>query len=488
MFFPGGKQTFRPMPILIRHGFGIMAVLTEEVLLGMENQVFLFKDEKSFAEGTFDNVTCTDDTLRLDQASGRYVQAGCYTSPKLSAAAFSALVASWNAATPKGTAVEVFVRVLVCNAWSAWMSYGKWSPFLQRASLPAERSKGAGAWLDTDQVRVCAPEGGTAFQLRINLYTNDIGATPAVFLLAASVRPLRWKREPGEPLYRRSIPVPAYSQLIRDPRMGSVICSPTTAAMLMNRWGEDLLPEEVAHANYDYTYRGNGNWSFTAAIAGSYGYECYVAFLDLAELKQEIKNGFACGVSVHYADTSAHADARSLPLLEGTFGTTEGHLMVVRGFETDADGVEYVLCNDPYAKSDAEAERRYLLEQFARAWNGVAYVMHGKNSAHAYAAPTRVMGELRKTPFAGQYALYIKGERHSLPIDFCERDGVCRGTVCYTVQDGHAYATTAHKHFYYTDVTPTGDVLLDAAIPAGTRITVYLIGELGRMIAADLTV
>ena len=162
-----------------------MAVLTEEVLLGLENQVFLFKDEKSFAEGTFDNVTCTDDTLRLDQASGRYVQAGCYTSPKLSAAAFSALVASWNAATPKGTAVEVFVRVLVCNAWSAWMSYGKWSPFLQRASLPAERSKGAGAWLDTDQVRVCAPEGGTAFQLRINLYTNDIGATPAVFLLAA---------------------------------------------------------------------------------------------------------------------------------------------------------------------------------------------------------------------------------------------------------------------------------------------------------------
>ncbi len=56
------------------------------------------------------------------------------------------------------------------------------------------------------------------------------------------------------------------------------------------------------------------------------------------------------------------------------------------------------------------------------------------------------------------------------------------------MQDGHAYATTAHKHFYYTDVTPTGNILLDTAIPAGTRITVYLIGELGHMIVADLTV
>lgn len=454
----------------------------------MTNRMFLLKDEKAFAGGTFDNVTYIDGALRLDHPSGRYVQAGCYTSPQLSAPAFSALVASWNTATPAGTAVEVYARVLVGDEWSAWMSYGKWSPFLRRASLPVKRPKGADAYLDTDQVRVCAPEGGTAFQLRISLYTNDTGITPAAFLLAASVRPLRWQREQGEPLYRRSIPVPAYSQTIRNPRIGPVICSPTTITMLMNRWGEDLLPEEVAHANYDYTYRGNGNWSFTAAIAGCYGYECYVAFMDLAELKKEIKNGFACGVSVHYADTSGHADARSLPLIEGTTGTTDGHLMVVRGFETDEDGTEYVLCNDPLARSDADAERRYLLEQFARAWNGITYVVHGKSNARAAAAPVRMMGEVRKTPLAGQYALYVRGERRSLPIDFCERDGLCRGTVCYTVQDGHAHATTAHKHFYYTDVTPTGDILLDAAIPAGTRITVYLIGELGQMIVADVTV
>lgn len=73
-------------------------------------------------------------------------------------------------------------------------------------------------------------------------------------------------------------------------------------------------------------------------------------------------------MSVHYADTPEHAEERGLPLLEGTTGCTDGHLMVVRGFETGEDGTEYVLVNDPYAPGDAAAQRRYRLDQFAHAW------------------------------------------------------------------------------------------------------------------------
>ena len=83
-------------------------------------------------------------------------------------------------------------------------------------------------------------------------------------------------------------------------------------------------------------------------------------------------------MSVHYADTPEHAEERGLPLLEGTTGCTDGHLMVVRGFETGEDGTEYVLVNDPYAPGDAAAQRRYRLDQFAHAWGGVAYFIHGK--------------------------------------------------------------------------------------------------------------
>jgi len=118
----------------------------------------------------------------------------------------------------------------------------------------------------------------------------------------------------------------------------------------------------------------------------------------------------------------------------------------------------------------------------------VAYFIHGKDGARAVAPPERVTGELRRTEIAGEYALFLRGERKSLATDFCEKDGLCTGTVCYTVQDGHAYATTAHKRFYYTNVSQAGNVLLDtAAMPAGTRITAYIIGELGCMTVAGLT-
>ncbi|WP_289290504.1 hypothetical protein, partial [Bacteroides sp. 41_26] len=127
-------------------------------------------------------------------------------------------------------------------------------------------------------------------------------------------------------------------------------------------------------------------------------------------------------------------------------------------------------------------------DQFARAWNGVTYIIHGKDNTRAIAPPERIMGELRRTGIPGEYALYVRGDRHSVPVDFCERNGICTGTVCYTVRDGHAYASTAHKRFYYADISASGAVLIDPAIPAGTRITVFLIGELGTMIVADLTV
>ncbi len=457
-------------------------------MANLAKNVFLLNDESAFSAGAFENIVWEDGALRLAKREGCCAVSGCFTSPEMPAPAFSALIASWNAAAPRGATVEVSVRVCVEGVWTRWMSYGIWSPFVRRASCPVERGEGEAAYLDTDQVRVGAPDGASAFQLRARLCTNAEHVSPALFLLAASVRPVGWVRAAGEPVSHRAVPVPAYSQSIRDPRIANVICSAVTITMLMNRWGEDLLPEETAHASYDYTYGGNGNWSFTAAIAGSCGFECLVAYTDIAGLKNEIWNGFACGVSVHYADTPQNADARSLPLIEGTTGCTDGHLMVVRGFETDEHGVEYVLCNDSYAKDDASAERRYALDQFARAWNGVAYLIHGRKNAREAAPPQRIRGELRRTELPGEYALYLRGERRSIPTDFCERGGVCTGTICYTVQDGHAYATTAHKHFYYTDVSPSGAILLDPAIPAGTRMTVYLIGELGTMVVADLTI
>ena len=65
----------------------------------------------------------------------------------------------------------------------------------------------------------------------------------------------------------------------------------------------------------------------------------------------------------------------------------------------------------------------------------------------------------------------------------------CMGTVCYTVRDAHAYATAAHKCFFYTGITPSGNIRLDTAhLPAGTRMSIYLINSFGECIVADYTV
>ena len=160
----------------------------------MTNHTFVLKDEKAFASGAFENTAYADGALRLEQYAGRYVQAGCYTTPEISAPAFNALVASWNAATPAGTAVELAVRVFAAGAWTPWMPYGKWSPFLRRASLPVQHPEDAAAYLDTDMVNVRAPGGASLFQLRASLYTDDVRRSPSVYLLAASVRPTGWQR------------------------------------------------------------------------------------------------------------------------------------------------------------------------------------------------------------------------------------------------------------------------------------------------------
>ena len=131
----------------------------------MANNLFVLKEEKAFADGAFENIAYADGALRLEQYAGRYVQAGCYTTPELSAPAFNALVASWNAATPTGTAVEISVRVFAAGTWTPWMAYGKWSPFLRRASLPVQHTENA-AYLDTDIVNIRAPGGASLFQLR----------------------------------------------------------------------------------------------------------------------------------------------------------------------------------------------------------------------------------------------------------------------------------------------------------------------------------
>ena len=97
-----------------------------------------------------------------------------------------------------------------------------------------------------DTVTVATPGGGTGVQLQVNLSTNDDKATPAVRLLAAAARPLAWEKHNGHPLNRR-LYLPEYCLSAHDPSFGREMDLPLVMAALMNRWGEDILPEEGAY-------------------------------------------------------------------------------------------------------------------------------------------------------------------------------------------------------------------------------------------------
>ena len=76
--------------------------------------------------------------------------------------------------------------------------------------------------------------------------------------------------------------------------MLGVLCSCSTN----DSWGEDILPEEVAYAMEDGSTRSTGNTAFAAAAAGCCGYPCWQAWMDLADLREQIHDGCSVAVQV----------------------------------------------------------------------------------------------------------------------------------------------------------------------------------------------
>ena len=217
---------------------------------------------ETFSRGQLDNLALENGALVLDSVAGRSLLYGSYTTPEFAMPAFCNLNVSWNAHAPRDTMVEVRCRVYAAGAWTSWMSFGKWAPDYPRCSVSSQSEDGM-IFLMGDTVTVAAPGGGTGVQLQVNLSTNNDKVTPAVRLLAAAVRPLAWEKRNGHALNRR-LYLPEYCLSAHDPSFGREMDLPLVMAALMNRWGEDILPEEVAYAMEDGSTRSTGNTAFAA--------------------------------------------------------------------------------------------------------------------------------------------------------------------------------------------------------------------------------
>lgn len=440
--------------------------------------LYILSSTDAFTRGELDNVALTENGVCLEQVAGRHVLYGCYTSQPVNLPAFDRLVMSWNAETPPGTVVEAQARVRVGEEWSGWLSFGKWSPYIRRASVTGDESQPVFMWHNVLHV---GKGKAVQAQLRIYLYTEDERRTPRVWLLAASVRPV--EREEATPdLYSRELRLPAYSQKLRDPTLRDGMSTPVTLASLLNRWGQDVLPEELGQAMLDHgdADMGTRNFSFAAALAGCYGYRAYLAYLDAGRLWQCIKQGDSVGVFVRYAASEEQAAAAGKAFLPGAFADVEAQMMALRGFEV-GDAGTFALVNDSLAPTDAEAERSYPLEAFLRAYQGLALVITGRQKGRGEGCPHRRHARLRPLEQVGAYMFQDEnGQDLPLPADFA-------GTLTCAVDDGTVHATTAHKTFRFLKPTAAGGVQLPPDLMSGKgRITVYAIDTFGSALVGDV--
>jgi Peptidase_C39 like family len=342
---------------------------------------------------------------------------GTWTSPAYSPGfGLTELVSSWTASTPSGTWIQVEMSgMTTAGTQTKWYVMGRWTSQMPSETTGDIHRTSVGGQGDADGViaidtfLAAKQVALTSYQLRVTLYRKH-GTTAAPTLRSvgaiASALPDD-KTVPAGPFggaEGMNLDVPQYSQEVHRGEFpefdngGEAWCSPTSTEMIVEYWNEapsdlsgipyaDPTVDYAAMHTFDWHYNGAGNWPFNIGYAGSFGLEGEVVQLrSLTEAEQFIKAGIPLVASVAFKKNQ----------LDGAGFSTNGHLLVIRGFTADGD----VIANDPASRliqDDAAVENVYDRQQFADAWlpssvsGGVAYVIHPAGTAlpaHTAGLPT----------------------------------------------------------------------------------------------------
>jgi len=300
------------------------------------------------------------------------------------AGGFSSAIASWNVSTSGDAWIGVQLRVRVGERWTRWYEMGQWSGALDdghRHSI-AKQSDADGE-VDTDTLTLRHP--ASALQLRAELHASSAGALPRLRLLAVTTDSGAAPAQSGAAnadvaAWGTDLDVPQLTQRVGSHGGaygggGGSWCSPTSVAMVMGYWARRLDKPQwavdvptAAKGTYDPVYDGCGNWPFNVAYASEHGLGGYVErFSSLADVERLVARGIPVIASIKVAPGE----------LEGTpYKSTDGHLLVVRGFTEAGD----VIVNEPDGEPGA-IRRVYERDQFAHVWQ------HGSRGAVYVIAP-----------------------------------------------------------------------------------------------------
>ena len=329
--------------------------------------------------------------------SGIGYQSGSWTSEWIPVAfSFDELVASWNAETPPATWIKLEMQARGAGRETKFYTMMTWASGdtdIHRTSTPGQQSADGDVHIDTFK-RAADAAPLDSYRLRVTLYQRaGSEATPSVQMLAAMVS-AAFKYEIPSAFDGSAIDlqVPALSQEEHRGEFpqydggGEAWCSPTSTAMVLGALGGGPSDDELqafpgpdygdgqvdyaARYAYDWNYKGAGNWPANVAYATRFGFEGFVTRLrSLSEAQRFI------AISVPLV-ASINGDLPGF-----LFGKTNGHLLVIRGFDANGN----VITSDPAAKTSDDVRKVYGRADFERVWlggsGGIVYVIYPRGKA-----------------------------------------------------------------------------------------------------------
>ena len=356
---------------------------------------------RSARELVFASASGTRSYTDVETGATATYDSATWTSPVVDPGhAYTELVASWNGTTPDGSWIEVRVRAMADDGTAVWHVLGRWASddvndggAINRTSENGQAN--AYATVYTDTLAALNDHTLSTWQLEVSLLRRSgTSVVPSVSLVGAMASGLpKDKKVAVGALGPASIgaidlAVPTYCQELHKGHYpehdngGEAWCSPTSTAMVVGSWGTgpseadtgwvdppvDAVVDYAPRNVYDYTYDGCGNWPFNTAYAARFGLDGFVTRLrSLAEAELFIAAGIPLVASVSFSKGE----------LKGAGYSTNGHLMVIRGFTASGD----VVVNDPASHlipDDAQVRVVYDREQFENVWvprsGGIVYV------------------------------------------------------------------------------------------------------------------
>ena len=302
--------------------------------------------------------------------------------------AFDELVASWNATTPGGSWITIQMQASGSGRTTKPYTMGIWTSDVtpaHRTSVGGQADADGTVSIDTF-IRAKKALPLNSYQVMVTLHRGS--APPNVTLVGAMTSATNKYDIPSASRFAGEVlDVPRYSQEIHTGHFpeydngGEAWCSPTSTAMILDKWGSgpsgpdlaafpgvghvDGQVDYAARAVYDWNYQGAGNWPFNTAYAGSRGLNAFVTRLrSLVEAELFIQQGIPLVASIN----------GRLPGF--FFGKTNGHLLTIVGFTANGD----VISNDPAVPTDAEVHKIYGRADFEQVWlggsAGIVYVIH----------------------------------------------------------------------------------------------------------------